>query len=112
MTCLVPLGPRSWDNSARRSTPTAKVESTLALHTLSAARSSVRGSLHAPLLAGLETIAELPRFTDAKTREIGTRRTEIRDLLKPHLSRKIERNEFEEGSIPTVTIFIRELERL
>jgi hypothetical protein len=62
-------------------------------------------------IAGLETIAELPGFTHAKAREIGTRRTEVRDLLKPHLSRKIERNEFEEGSIPTVTIFMRDLGR-
>jgi hypothetical protein len=63
-------------------------------------------------IAGLETIAELPGFTHAKTREIGTRRTEVRDLLKPHLSRKIERNEFEEGSIPTVTIFVRDMGRV
>jgi hypothetical protein len=63
-------------------------------------------------MADLETIAELPGFTHAKSREIGTRRTEVRDLLKPHLSRKIERNEFEEGSIPTVTIFMRDLGRL
>jgi hypothetical protein len=34
-------------------------------------------------MAGLETIAKLPGFTHAKTREIGTRRTEVRDLLKP-----------------------------
>jgi hypothetical protein len=63
-------------------------------------------------MAGLETIAGLPGFAQAKTREIGTRRTEVRDLLKPHLSRKIERNEFEESSIPTVTIFTRDLGRL
>jgi hypothetical protein len=63
-------------------------------------------------MAGLETIAELPGFARAKTREIGTRRTEVRDLLKPHLSRKIERNEFEESAIPTVTIFMRDLGRV
>jgi hypothetical protein len=63
-------------------------------------------------LAGLETIAELPGFTHATRREIGSRKAELRDLLKPHFLRKIERNEFEEGLIPTVTMFMRDLERL
>jgi hypothetical protein len=63
-------------------------------------------------VAGLETIAELPGFTHATRREIGSRKAEVRGLLKPHFLRKIERNEFEEGSIPTITMFTRDLGRI
>jgi hypothetical protein len=62
--------------------------------------------------AGLETIAEFAGFTHATKREIGSRKTEVQDLLKPHLRLKIERNDFEESSIPTITIFVHDLGRV
>ena len=63
-------------------------------------------------LAGRETIAELPGFTNATATEIRNRKTEAFDLLKDRFERKIRRREFDNSAIPTVTVLLRDMLQL
>jgi hypothetical protein len=55
--------------------------------------------------AGRETIAELAGFTHASSLEIGERKAQVAELLKPSIVHKIEIGGFDRGPIKTVTIF-------
>jgi hypothetical protein len=55
--------------------------------------------------AGRETIAELAGFTHASSVEIGERKAQAAELLKPSIVHKIEIGGFDRGLIKTVTIF-------
>ena len=55
--------------------------------------------------AGRETIAELAGFTHASSLEIGERKAQVAELLKPSIVHKIEIGGFDHGLIKTVTIF-------
>jgi hypothetical protein len=55
--------------------------------------------------AGRETIAELAGFTHASSLEIGERKAQAAELLKPSIVHKIEIGGFDHGPIKTVTIF-------
>jgi hypothetical protein len=55
--------------------------------------------------AGRETIAELAGFTHASSQEIGERKAQVAELLKPSIVHKIEIGGFDHGLIKTVTIF-------
>ena len=55
--------------------------------------------------AGRETIAELTGFADASSQEIGERKAQAAELLKPSIVHKIEIGGFDHGLIKTVTIF-------
>ncbi len=60
-------------------------------------------------LASRETINELPGFTHATATEIRTRKGEIFQLLIPKFRRKIEQRQFDHSTIPSVTLFLRDL---
>jgi hypothetical protein len=60
---------------------------------------------------GRETIAELGGFRDASSQEIGARKSEVAELLKPSILHKIEIGGFDHGTIRTVTIFRYDLLR-
>jgi hypothetical protein len=55
--------------------------------------------------AGRETIAELAGFTHASSLEIGERKAQAAELLKPSIVHKIAIGGFDHGLIKTVTIF-------
>jgi hypothetical protein len=55
--------------------------------------------------AGRETIAELAGFADASSLQIGERKAQAAELLKPSIVHKIEIGGFDRGLIKTVTIF-------
>jgi hypothetical protein len=55
--------------------------------------------------AGRETIAALAGFTHASSLEIGERKAQAAELLKPSNVHKIEIGGFDHGLIKTVTIF-------
>ena len=58
-----------------------------------------------------ETIAELEGFTQASSLEIGERKAEAAELLKPSIVHKIEIGGFDHLPIKTVTIFRYDLLR-
>ena len=60
-------------------------------------------------LAGRETINELPGFTHATAAEIRIRKREIFEILKPAFRRKIERRQLDPSTIPSVTVYLRDL---
>jgi hypothetical protein len=55
--------------------------------------------------AGRETIAELAGFAHASSSQIGERKAQAAELLKPSIVHKIEIGGFDRGLIKTVTIF-------
>ena len=55
--------------------------------------------------AGRETIAELAGFTHVSSLEIGERKAQAAELLKPSIVHKIEVGGFDHGLIKQVTIF-------
>jgi hypothetical protein len=55
--------------------------------------------------AGRETIAELAGFAHASSLEIGERKAQAAELLKPSIAHKIEIGGFDHGLIKTVTLF-------
>jgi hypothetical protein len=59
--------------------------------------------------AGRDAIARLPGFAMATRREIGARKTEIKNLLKPYVLKKLDRNEFDLSIVPTITITVHDL---
>jgi hypothetical protein len=59
--------------------------------------------------ASRDAIARLPGFAMATRKEISARRAEIKELLKPHIVRKIERDEFDLSIVPTITITVHDL---
>jgi hypothetical protein len=61
--------------------------------------------------AGRETIADLIGFADASSLEIGERKAQAAELLKPSILHKIETGGFDHGPIKTVTIFRYDLLR-
>jgi hypothetical protein len=66
---------------------------------------ALRGTERIRCRAGRETIAELAGFTHASSLEIGERRAQAAELLKPSIVHKIEIGGFDHGLIKTVTIF-------
>lgn len=60
-------------------------------------------------LAGRETINELPSFTHATAPEIRSRKREIFEELKPEFIRKIENRQLDRSTIPSVTVYLRDL---
>jgi hypothetical protein len=69
------------------------------------------GSQRIRCLAGRETINELRGFTHASAAEIRDRKREIFDKLKPEFIKKIEKRQFDHSTIPSVTIYLRDLQR-
>jgi hypothetical protein len=45
----------------------------------------------------------------ATNKEIGARKSAIKELLKPHILRKLERNELDLRAVPTITITLHDL---
>ena len=70
-----------------------------------------RGTERIRCRAGRETIAELAGFADASSLEIGERKAQAAELLKPSIVHKIEIGGFDHGPIKTVTIFRYDLLR-
>lgn len=68
-----------------------------------------RGNERFRCAAGREAIARLPGFGMATHREISARKSEIKELLKSHVLRKLERNEFDLRTVPTITITMHDL---
>jgi hypothetical protein len=66
---------------------------------------AIRGTERIRCRAGRETIAELAGFTHASSLEIGERKAQAAELLKPSIVHKIEIGGFDHGLIRTVTIF-------
>jgi hypothetical protein len=66
---------------------------------------AIRGTERIRCRAGRETIAELEGFTHASSLEIGERKVQAAELLKPSIVHKIEIGGFDHGPIKTVTIF-------
>jgi hypothetical protein len=69
------------------------------------------GSKRIRCLAGRETINELPGFTHASAAEIRERKREIFEILKPDFIRKIDRKQFDRSTIPSVTVYWRDIHR-
>jgi hypothetical protein len=69
------------------------------------------GTEHIRCRAGRETIADLIGFADASSLEIGERKAQAAELLKPSILHKIETGGFDHGPIKTVTIFRYDLLR-
>lgn len=59
-------------------------------------------------VASREAIARLPGFAMAARKEIGARKTEIKELLKPYVLKKLDRNEFDLASVPAITITVHD----
>ena len=72
---------------------------------------AMSGSERIRCRVGRETIAELDGFAHASSLEIGERKAEAADLLKPSIVHKIEIGGFDHGPIKTVTIFRYDLLR-
>jgi hypothetical protein len=68
-----------------------------------------RGDERIRCAAGREAIARLPGFAMATNKEIGARKSAIKELLKPHILRKLERNELDLRAVPTITITLHDL---
>jgi len=68
-----------------------------------------RGKDRIRCVAGRETIAELPGFTHATSQEIGTRKAEIHEVLRPTAVWKIEAGHFSEPDHKTVTIYVSDV---
>jgi hypothetical protein len=66
---------------------------------------AMRGTERIRCRAGRETIAELAGFSHASSLEIGERKAQAAELLKPSMVHKIEIGGFDRGLIKTVTIF-------
>jgi hypothetical protein len=66
---------------------------------------AMRGTERIRCRAGRETIAELAGFAQASSLEIGERKAQAAELLKPSIVHKIEIGGFDHGLIKTVTIF-------
>jgi hypothetical protein len=66
---------------------------------------AIRGTERIRCRAGRETIAELAGFAHASSLEIGERKAEAAELLKPSIEHKIAIGGFDRGLIKTVTIF-------
>jgi hypothetical protein len=66
---------------------------------------AIRGTERIRCRAGRETIAELSGFAHASSQEIGERKVEAAELLKPSIVHKIEIGGFDHGPIRTVTVF-------
>jgi hypothetical protein len=60
-------------------------------------------------LAGRETINELPGFTHASASEIRNRKREIFRMLKPAFIEKIHNRQLDGSTIPSVTVYWRDL---
>jgi hypothetical protein len=60
-------------------------------------------------VVGRETINELDHFKHATASEIRLRKREIFEELKPAFVRKIENRELDRSTIPTVTVYWRDL---
>lgn len=60
-------------------------------------------------IAGRETINELEHFKHATASEIRLRKREIFEELKPAFTRKIESQDLDRSTIPTVTVYLRDL---
>ena len=60
-------------------------------------------------VAGRETIAELPGFTHASSKEISVRKEEIRDALRGAAIYKITGGVFSDPERKTVTIYISDV---
>jgi len=72
---------------------------------------ALRGAERIRCRAGRETIAALAGFTHAESLEIGERKAEAAELLKPSIVHKIEIGGFDHGAVKTVTIFQYDLLR-
>jgi hypothetical protein len=70
-----------------------------------------RGNERIRCVAGRDAIAGLPGFAMATKKEIGARKAAIKELLKPHILKKLERNEFDLSIVPTITISVHDLGR-
>jgi hypothetical protein len=70
-----------------------------------------RGSERIRCRAGRETIAALPGFAQASSLEIGERRAEAAELLRPIIAHKIEIGGYDHGPIKTISIFPYDLLR-
>jgi hypothetical protein len=68
-----------------------------------------RGDERIRCVAGREAIARLPGFAMATNKEISARRSEIKALLRPYVLDKLARNELDVGTVPTITISMRDL---
>ena len=68
------------------------------------------GSRRIRCVAGRETINELSGFTHATASEIRARKREIFERLKPDFTRKIERRELDGSTIPSVTVYLSDLQ--
>jgi hypothetical protein len=66
---------------------------------------AIRGAERIRCRAGRETIAELTGFALASSLEIGERKAQAAELLKPSIVHKIEIGGFDHGLIKAVTIF-------
>jgi hypothetical protein len=66
---------------------------------------AIRGGERIRCRAGRETIAELAGFAHASSLEIGERKAQAAELLKPSIVHKIEIGGFDHGLIKTVTLF-------
>ena len=66
---------------------------------------AIRGTERIRCRAGRETIAELTGFAHASSQEIGERKVQAAELLKPSIVHKIEIGGFDHGPIRTVTVF-------
>ena len=60
-------------------------------------------------VAGRETINELERFKHATASQIHLHKREIFEELKPTFVKKIESRELDNSTIPTVTVYLRDL---
>jgi hypothetical protein len=70
------------------------------------------GSGRIRCLAGRETINELQGFTHASAAEIRNRKHEIFEMLKPAFIEKIESNQLDRSTIPSVTVYLHDIERV
>lgn len=67
------------------------------------------GSRRIRCLAGRAAINEIPGFTQASAEEIRNRKREIFQKLKPVFIRKIESQQLDQSTIPSVTIDWRDV---
>ena len=72
---------------------------------------ATRGAERIRCKAGREAIADLQGFAHASSSEIGARKDEAAELLKPSFVHKIATGGFDHGPIKTVTVFQYDLMR-
>jgi hypothetical protein len=70
-----------------------------------------RGEERIRCVAGRDAIAGLPGFAMATVHQIEVGKDAIKELLKPHVLNKLERNEFEDSKVPMIRITVHDLGR-